>query len=154
MPSVYEIITDRIVKALENGAAPWRKPWKGHELAPRNAISKKPYRGINAWLTRCSGYANPNWLTFKQAQEVGGSVKKGEKGLPVVFWKIGERLNSETGKKEKTFLLRYYTVFNVEQCEGLAEKFPTPEIPGTKTPSPPLKPVRPSWAICRLTIRP
>jgi antirestriction protein ArdC len=71
-----------------------------------------------------AGYASPNWVTFKQAQARGGSVRKGEKSTPVIFWKIDtvEKTDSESGERTrgKRFILRYYNVFNVEQCDGIA----------------------------------
>jgi antirestriction protein ArdC len=83
--SVYEIITARVVNALETGACPWRQTWNGQEFAPRNALSNKPYRGINAFLLAMLGTDNPYWLTFKQTLQLGGNVRKVEKGTPVVF---------------------------------------------------------------------
>src|SRR2546429_4502932 len=85
---VYQIVTDRIIRLLETGTVPWRQPWKGGARAPRNFISRKPYRGINLFLLNAAGYACPFWLTFKQVHSLDGSVKKGEKSFPVVFWKI------------------------------------------------------------------
>ncbi len=123
MASVYEIITDRIIKQLEAGTAPWHKPWStpGQRGLPRNLLSGHPYRGINVWILASSGYASPYWLTFRQADELGGHVKKGEKGLPVVFWKFGTRevQDGEDVIERKSVLCRYYTVFNINQCEGL-----------------------------------
>lgn len=118
---VYQIVTDRIISILEAGTAPWRKPWNyGNESGPLNLSSKKHYQGINCFLLACSPYASPYWLTFKQAQERGGSVRRGEKGYPVIFWKIYEKedANAEDGKKNIP-VLRYYTVFNLEQIEGI-----------------------------------
>ena len=85
---VYQIITDRIIELLENGTAPWRKPWVGSQKMPMNLVSKKPYQGINTFILACSPHTSPYWLTFKQAKEKGGNVRKGEKGTPVIFWKI------------------------------------------------------------------
>lgn len=115
---VYQIVTDRVIEALEQGTVPWRKPW-GTSGLPSNLVSRKPYRGINAFLLALSPYNSPFWLSYKQAQGLGGCVKKGEKGRPVVFWNWVERKNEETGKIEKIPFLRYYTVFNAEQCEGI-----------------------------------
>lgn len=113
--NVYEIVTERILTLLAQGTAPWRKPWSAGSSEPMNLVSGKPYRGINVLLTGSQGYASPFWATYKQIQTKGGQVRKGEKATPVVFWK--------TGKDEKTekdyFVLRYYSVFNVAQCEGL-----------------------------------
>jgi len=116
---VYEMVTDRIVAALEKGIVPWQKPWASLG-GPRNLQSKRPYRGLNAFLLGLSSYTSPYWTTFKAAKAAGGSVKKGEKGTIVVFWKVNEYDDpqAKNGKK-KVPMLRYYTVFNVEQCEGL-----------------------------------
>lgn len=114
---VYGIITDRIVEMLEKGVAPWRKPWTGGGL-PVNMVSKKHYRGINTFLLYSSPHSTPYWLTFKQAKEMGGNVRKGEKGMPVIFWKLYEKENAE-GEMKKLPVLRYYTVFNADQCEGI-----------------------------------
>lgn len=86
---VYQAVTDEIVKALESGTVPWRKPWRtvGGDV-PRNLISGKPYRGVNQLLLSLSDYASPYWLTFKQAQAKGGKVRKGERSTLVVFWKM------------------------------------------------------------------
>jgi antirestriction protein ArdC len=115
--NVYEIITVKILEALSNGVVPWRKPWKGTG-APKNLISKKAYRGVNVFLLMCQPFNSAWWVTFKQAKDLGGSVRKGEKGTPVVFWtRVPDKRDPE-GKKQ-AFLLRYYTVFNVEQCDGI-----------------------------------
>lgn len=77
---IHDMITERICDILERGEIPWRKPWR-RIGAPKNLISKKPYRGVNV-LTLCAlGYDSPWFLTFKQAKELGGAVRKGEKGL-------------------------------------------------------------------------
>lgn len=123
---IYEMITDKIVDMLEKGVAPWRKPWVGN-AAPKNLVSKKPYRGINTFLLGASPYSSPFWLTFKQAKDLKGSVKKGEKGTPVIFWKLYEKEDADVEDGKKTIpVLRYYTVFNAEQCEGI--KTPPLEI--------------------------
>lgn len=124
---IYEIITDRICAMLEAGTIPWRKGWAGGDATPVSAVSKKEYRGVNHFLLRCAGFASPYWLSFKQAQERGGHVRKGEKGMPVVFWKQYER-EGENGEKRRVPVLRYYTVFNVAQIDGLRMEFPEPEI--------------------------
>jgi antirestriction protein ArdC len=123
MPSVYEVITSRIIKQLESGVAPWHKPWKtsGKDGLPRNLITNREYRGINVWILLSSGYASPCWLTFRQARELDGHVRQGEVGLPVVYWKFGKRevQDGDETVEKASVLCRYYTVFNVEQCEGL-----------------------------------
>lgn len=111
--NVYEVITKRIVDSLEQGIVPWRTPWKSQ--APRNLISKKPYRGVNVFLLSAMRHTSPYWLTYRQAKSKGGNVKKGEHGTPVIFWKV---YNPEE-EKLRRFILRYYTVFNLSQCEGI-----------------------------------
>jgi len=119
--TVYEIITERIINRIENEKAlPWKQPWKNYLSAdggPQNLVSKKPYRGINVVLL--SGGATNYWLSFKQAQQLGGTVRKGEKGTPCIFWLIGKDTDKDTGKEKKSFVLRYYTVFNLSQCDGI-----------------------------------
>lgn len=124
--TVYDIITDRIIERLEQGFIPWQKPWNG-DAEPTNLISKKAYRGINVFLLGSSGYSSPYWLSYKQAGQLGGQVRKGEKGMPVVFWKRSTYIpkakpgddENETVEAKTGLLLRYYTVFNVAQCDGL-----------------------------------
>lgn len=136
-PDVYQMVTDKIVASLEAGTVPWRQPWDARKstLGPRNAISSRAYRGINVWLlgatAQAAGYSDPRWLSFKQAQELGGNVRKGEHGTMVVFWKVGQVQAESTDadgnvelKTRKTFLLRYFTVFNIDQCENLAKLKP------------------------------
>ncbi len=123
---VYGIITERICSILESGTVPWQKPWRAAQgQLPSNFKSRKAYRGINVFLLLCTPFECPYWASFKQIKELGGNVKKGEKGFPVVFWlagiktKDGAAVIGANGKPEKTYLLRYYTVFNLEQCEGI-----------------------------------
>jgi antirestriction protein ArdC len=126
---VYQIIADRIMEQLGKGEIPWRKPWNTSGATPKNYRTKKPYRGVNVFLLACRGYSSPYWLTFKQAKEKGGHVRKGEKGTPVIFWKIISKPGANEGDPERHIpLLRYYTVFNVEQCEGI-------EAPEHETPT-------------------
>src|SRR6266436_5981906 len=119
--SVYEIITNQILAELEKGQVPWRKPW--HSLPPANLISKKPYRGINVFLLGFAGYGSQFWLTFNQAKQLGGNVRKGEHGAKIIFWKCKTReTESADGEIEerRSAFLRYYTVFNLEQTDGLS----------------------------------
>lgn len=118
--NVYEIITARIIESLNIGIVPWRKPWNVD--MPKNIASGKAYRGVNVLLLQSAPFQSPWWLTFNQAQAMDGCVKRGEKGTPVVFWKIFDKEDGQ-GKRQKSFVLRYYTVFNVEQCQGI--KVPT-----------------------------
>ena len=120
---VYEIVTEKILKLLEEGVVPGRRPWTSTGL-PRNLISKKPYRGINHFLLSASKYVSPFWLTMRQANELAGTVRRGEESTVVVFWKVvevqnaGELDNEETdAKTRRRFVLRYYRVWNLEQCQ-------------------------------------
>jgi antirestriction protein ArdC len=118
--SVYEIITNQILAELERGQVPWRKPWR--TLPPANLVSKKPYRGINVFLLAFAGYGSQYWLTFNQAKQLGGNIRKGQHGTKIVFWKCNTReTESADGEIEerRSAFLRYYTVFNLEQTEGL-----------------------------------
>ena len=123
---VYQIITDRIIALLEKGVVPWQKPWQGGEQMPRNLISGREYRGVNVFLLHAMSYQSPYWLTFKQASELGGHVRKGEHACPVVFWKrLQVDSPGEPDSKKAIPFLRYYSVFNVAQCDGIpAEKIP------------------------------
>src|SRR5882762_10282996 len=119
---IYAIVTEKINNLLESGVVPWRRPWTSTGL-PRNLVSKKPYRGVNFFLLSASKYVSPFWLTMRQANELGGHVRKGEESTAVVFWKIddvkqrSEGLdNEETGKTRRRFLLRFYQVWSLEQC--------------------------------------
>lgn len=116
---VYERITERIITLLQEGTVPWHKAWKTQTGLPRNFVSQKPYRGINVFLLIAMSYESPLWLTFRQASQLGGSVRKGEKACPVVFWKQLKIENKASGETERIPLLRYYHVFNVTQCDGL-----------------------------------
>ena len=125
---VHAIITNRIIEQLEQGIVPWRKPWKEAGL-PKNLITQKPYRGINVLLLASLGYDLNFFLTFKQVKSLGGSVRKGEKPCPVVFWKLEEKEEEGNPEKVKVFLLKYHNVFNIAQCVGIPEdKIPTLEF--------------------------
>jgi antirestriction protein ArdC len=126
---VYQIITDRIIEQLGRETVPWRKPWTeaGH---PQNLLTKKPYRGVNVLLLTSLGYAQNYFLTLKQVNAAGGTVRKGEKGNIVVFWKKIEKSKDSEGDDESSrFVLRYYYVFNVSQCEDLPDVLSIPYPP-------------------------
>lgn len=122
-------ITDRVVKALEGGAMPWLQPWTTgarHVGHPRNAHTRRKYNGINIlllWLAQhVNGYTSSEWLSYKQAKERGGHVRKGEKGTEIIFYKqLSFKEMNEQGEEEERnpLLMRSYTVFNVEQCDDL-----------------------------------
>lgn len=122
--TVYQIVTDQIIKKLEAGTVPWHRPWSGgEEFSPRNYASKKPYRGANVFMLGVQGYECPYWLSFKQVEERKGHVRKGEHGSIVVFWKWLDK-PEEGGedaapKRGKVPVLRYYRVWNLEQCDGI-----------------------------------
>lgn len=121
---IQQEVTDRIVAALERGVVPWKKPWRTAGMLPTSVASGKPYRGINvmllAWAQMLGQYESPYWLTFRQAKAHGGSVRKGEKGTTVVFWKPIEVADETAPKGKKSVLiLRYYTVFNLQQTDGV-----------------------------------
>jgi antirestriction protein ArdC len=114
-----------VIEALETGTVPWQKPWISAGILPTSVSTGRAYRGINVWLlsmtAQARGYSSPFWMTFKQAQERGGSICKGEKGTLVVFWKIREiedEVDGETVTK-KIPMVRHYVVFNLEQTEGV-----------------------------------
>lgn len=114
--NIYEMVTQKIIEQLEKGVVPWRKPWVNFTAV--NWVTQKPYRGINTLLLDGGEYA-----TFKQIQQAGGKVKKGEKGHIVVFWKWVEKEDEETGEIIKIPFLRYYKVFEINtQVEGLESK--------------------------------
>jgi len=94
----FQKVTDQIVKAIEEGAGSYRMPWRtsgGFPSSPINAVTKRPYRGINIlvlWATaQAKGYKSGTWATYKQWQELGAHVRKGEKSTNVVFWKFFDR---------------------------------------------------------------
>lgn len=124
-PDVYQIVTDRIIELLERGTVPWQMPWtQGGQ--PMNLISRRPYRGINLWLLLSVGYEQNLFLTWEQLKGIGGSVKRGEKGHIVVFYKaIKKDAHPDEAEEEKQRipLLRYFKVFNVSQCTGIPEHF-------------------------------
>jgi len=118
---VYEIITDRILGMLDQGVVPWRQPWSSS--LPKNLVSGKEYRGVNVFLLGCQAYTSPWWVTYKQCAARGGQVRKGERSTPVIFWKPLPRKDATPADiakgRDKFFLLRYYNVFNVAQCDNL-----------------------------------
>ena len=120
---VYEIVTDKIIKLMEEGQIPWNKPWMGGFAGmPKNYVSKRPYQGINVWLLAFAEFSSPYWMTFKQANQLGARVKKGSEGTIIVFWRMIEgKKTLKNGKKEVIPFLRYYKVFNADQIEGLPE---------------------------------
>lgn len=119
----YEIVTQRIIDLLNTGTVPWQKPWKSNGGLPKNLVSGKQYRGMNTFLLHAMNYESPNWVTFKQALDLGGNVRKGEKACPIIFWKRWEKIDKSTGEKSHIPMMRFYYVFNVAQCDGLQNLF-------------------------------
>lgn len=131
---VYSRVTNRIVDQLERGVRPWFKPWNAENAAGRITrplrFNGEGYKGINILMLWASaeeqGFNCPFWLTFNQATELGGHVKKGERGSPVVFastFKKSETQDDGEETEEKIPFLKEYTVFNALQCENLPERF-------------------------------
>lgn len=120
--NVYQLVTDRIIAELEKGRIPWNKPWTGIRSGAYSRATGKPYSLLNQLLLVKPG----EYLTYKQAQAAGGTVKKGEKSQIVVFWKPLEvEKENEDGSKQKQMIpiLKYYNVFHIDQCEGVKPRF-------------------------------
>lgn len=116
--SVYEMVTYRIIEQLESGVIPWEKGWSGLASGAYNRISKKPYSILNQMLLKHSG----EYATFKQWQECGGKIRKGEKSEIIVFWKvlpIEETQEDGTKEIKQIPLLRYINVFHISQVDGV-----------------------------------
>lgn len=154
-PDAYQLVTDRVLAALDAGIVPWVKPWTCADGPHKSLSTGKAYRGSNIWVLELAArfnivkhptqpdkwvleakpkaeqFESPWWGTFNQIRERGGMVRKGQKGTYVTFWKQylkretmtdddGAELESESSR----FALRYYSVFNADQCDGLT----VPEI--------------------------
>jgi len=125
MKDLYQEITDKIIASLESGVAPWVKPWSITGGSPRNAVTGRPYSGINLVLLGFNDYIHPLWLTYNQAKAVGAQVRKGEHGTTVVFFKqlnVKDKESSD-GDNKVIPLLRSFTVFNIAQIDGLPDKY-------------------------------
>ena len=119
---IYEIITSRFIEQLKKGTVPWQKPWAGVQ----NIVSKKPYRGINSLILGGSDFQSPYWLTFKQAHDLGGNIKKGEKATPVIYYKLFEKRDGNgalvlgsNGRPTRIPFIRWSNAFNLDQSEGI-----------------------------------
>lgn len=130
--SLYEEVTGRIVRELEHGTVPWVQPWEASNAAlglPRSAATRRNYSGINILILWDAvikhGFASQDWLTFRQALLLGGHVRKGERGAVICyadrFIPKSERERASTGGDDPSAIpfLKRFTVFNVEQCDGL-----------------------------------
>lgn len=139
---IYQAVTDQIVSELEKGVRPWHQPWSASHMDGRVALPLRhngiAYRGVNVitlWMTALAkGYSAPVWMTFKQAVDLSGGVRKGEKGSLTVYADTITRTktDNETGEESPHAIhyLKGYTVFNVEQIDGLpAHYYAKPEPP-------------------------
>ena len=138
--SPAKMITDAIIARLEAGVSPWRRTWattRGYSGRPMRACGQ-PYRGINAlWLwvvADSNGYVSPTWMTYRQASELGGQVRKGERSTIAVFYKTYQARDagndattgSGTDEDRTRRVMKSYNVFNVAQIDGLPERFAPP----------------------------
>jgi antirestriction protein ArdC len=127
MRDIYKEVTEAILAELKTGVRPWLYPWSrtpGLNIAA-NAVTGRPYSGINTlllWTARRHGWSQPRFLTFKQALEAGGYVRKGEHGQRVVFVKNFHLKETDEDDERIVRMLRHYTVFNVAQCDELPNK--------------------------------
>lgn len=122
---LYQEVTDRIVSQLEKGIIPWERPWTGTQSGAISGSTGKPYSLLNQFLLSKPG----KWYTYKQAQELGGQVRKGEKSAMIVFWKsvkVTEKASDGTESEKLVPMLRYYNVFHASQIDGLPGD---PEVP-------------------------
>lgn len=120
--NVYEMVTERIIAELKKGNIPWQKPWTGTADGAISHATGKPYSLLNQFLLMQPG----EYLTFKQVQDEGGKIKKGEKSKIVVFWKqvpITEKQEDGTETTKVIPFLKYYNVFHISQCEGIEPKY-------------------------------
>jgi antirestriction protein ArdC len=137
MNDIYQSITDKIIAELEAGTVPWIRPWSGgDDPFPRNALSQRPYRGINTIVlgleALCRGYTTHQWLTFRQALQLGGHIRKGERSSTIIYYELRqvEKADSEAlaegDDPEKRFLplLKVFHVFNLDQVDGLPNGYP------------------------------
>ncbi|MFN3828387.1 MAG: ArdC family protein [Micavibrio sp.] len=123
---LYTEVTNTIIQTLEQGLDNdrWELPWHGFSDIPQNAITKKLYRGVNVpllWIFQVKlGYKSGLWATYKQWQEAGAQVRKGEKSAPIVFWKTieTEGENADADAQNTRMFARYSSVFNAEQVDG------------------------------------
>lgn len=139
--TIYREITDKIIAELEQGIVPWVRPWASQNglaplALPQNALTKRSYSGINILLLWSAlderGFVTPHWLTFKQALAMGGKVRKGEQGTHVYFAdkfvpeKERQKARDNGSEPAGVHFLKRYTVFNIEQCDGLPEGLRVP----------------------------
>ena len=135
MNDIYEQITARIISELEAGTPPWVRPWSSvADPLPHNAVSQRSYRGVNHLMLsmqqQAAGYESNAWLTFQQARELGGCVRKGEHGTRVVYYDLRPFKDEETQEKRRVPLLKIFTVFNAAQVDGLPDHVQAAPVDG------------------------
>ena len=118
---IYAEITNRMIKEMEQGIIPWKKPWMASGLAISHTTGK-PYSLLNQMLLGRAG----EYLTFAQVKQEGGCVRKGEKSSIIVFWRWIEKEDEETGEITQIPFLKYYNVFHIDQCDGITAKHVKP----------------------------
>lgn len=131
MSDIYAAVTDRIVSQLEAGTPPWVQPWSAiGDPVPTNAISRKAYRGVNLLLLsmqqQACGYASNVWLTYRQAQQLGGCVRRGEHGVTIVYYDLKSVREGDSEDERRIPLLKLFTVFNTTQVDGLPPHLQVP----------------------------
>jgi len=129
MRDIHAAITERFVEQLRVGCVPWQRPWQ----SVTNLVSRKAYRGINSLTLGSATFGSPFWMTFRQAHELGGHIRKGEKSTPVIYYKFLEKRDGNgnpvftaKGRPAHIPFIRWSNVFNLEQTEGIAPPAPTP----------------------------
>ncbi len=127
---IFSAVTDRIIAALEKGTVPWKQPWSA-SCGCISYATGKPYSLLNHLLL---GGKAGEYVTFKQCSQAGGYVRRGEKARLVVFWKPWEEVDQDTGEITTHFLLRYFNVFHLDQCEGLKPRWAVPVSPSALKP--------------------
>ncbi|MFZ1548327.1 MAG: ArdC family protein [Candidatus Nitrotoga sp.] len=134
MKDIYTDVTNRIITALKQGVPPWVCPWQDGSAMPSNLVTGKPYRGINVIMlyvdAMSHNYSDCRWLTFKQANEIGARIRKGEHGTPIVFYRLREvndatsnETETDTATKHSIPMLKTYTVFNASQLECIPDRY-------------------------------
>ncbi len=143
----YQVITDRILEKMEAGQIPWQKPW--HSLgSPRNYATQHVYTGINAFLLHFLSEGVPLFVTFQQVKKLGGNIRKGAKGFPIIFYHVTEKMKEGAQSDEDTerrAFVRYSTVFNVADVEGVNLILPE-EVTGKHQPLEAAEAIVSSWA--------
>lgn len=138
-PDFYQQITNQIIEALESGVKPWVCPWDKTEQSgmPSNASSGAQYNGMNIMLLWMSAtmqsFSSSSWMTFKQAKAKGGQVRKGEKGTHIFFYNMIEKKEKGADEVERYAMLKTYSVFNIDQIDGLPDSMSGHEVIASET---------------------